>query len=187
MTCIVGVRCEGGRVLLGGDLGGFAGWNHAPRRDPKVFARPDGMAIGFTSSYRMGDLLRYSLKFDAPGEGESIDRWARTTFVDAVRKCFSEGGFLTKDKEQEAGGQFLVGYRGRLFAVGGDFQVGEPRVGFDSVGVGKNVALGALHVLGADGRPSVKQAKRIARDALGASEMFCGGVRGPYRFAVSEG
>lgn len=188
MTCIVGVRARGGRVVIAGDLGGFSGWSHSPRADPKVFIRPDGMAIGFTSSYRMGDLLRYSLAFDAPGEGETLDRWMRTTFITALRKCFADGGFLTKDKEVESGGTFLVGYRGRLFCIGGDLQVGEPRLHVDSVGAGADVALGALHaqLSSAEQLPSLKAASAAATKALEASEAYCGAVRGPYTVVVSE-
>lgn len=58
MTCIVGL-VDGDRVILGGDSAGIAGWHLQLRADEKVF-RNGPYAIGFTTSFRMGQILRYA-------------------------------------------------------------------------------------------------------------------------------
>src|SRR3546814_10742010 len=60
MTCIVGL-VDDGKVYLGGDSAGVAGWSLTVRKDPKVF-RVGDCIIGFTSSFRMGPLLAHSFQ-----------------------------------------------------------------------------------------------------------------------------
>ena len=79
--------------------------------------------FGFTTSFRMGQLIRYALEPPEP-EGE-LDRFMSTAFVDAVRACLKDGGWARRDNEREEGGTFLVGVQGRLFAVHDDYQVDE--------------------------------------------------------------
>ncbi|XVV11230.1 hypothetical protein ACQP2X_41330 [Actinoplanes sp. CA-131856] len=59
MTCIVGIT-DGTTVTIGGDSAGSDGWHVAVRSDSKVF-QVGPYLMGFTTSYRMGQLLRYSL------------------------------------------------------------------------------------------------------------------------------
>ena len=97
-----------------------------------------------------------------------------TTFVDAVRERLKAGGWATKSNEQEHGGTFLVGVRGRLFEIGPDYQVGESMDGFSAVGCGDQVAHGALFA--SRGRPAMD---RVVT-ALAAAERFSAGVRRPF-------
>ena len=60
MTCIVGLVHEG-VVYIGGDSAGVAGLSLTVRADEKVFQNGEFL-MGFTTSFRMGQLLRYSLK-----------------------------------------------------------------------------------------------------------------------------
>ena len=90
MTCIVGI-VDAGRVLIAGDSAGSDGWHVDSRADSKVFT-VGPYAMGFTTSFRMGQLLRYRL--DVPGPDTwDVDRYMATTFVDAVRDCLKAGGF----------------------------------------------------------------------------------------------
>ena len=60
MTCIVGWT-DGVQMVMGADSLAASGWDVRVRRDPKLFrlAQPGGpfALVGFTSSYRMGQLL----------------------------------------------------------------------------------------------------------------------------------
>ena len=56
MTCIAGLVHDE-TVYLAGDSAGTSGWNLTVRADPKVFAN-DSYVMGFTTSFRMGQLLR---------------------------------------------------------------------------------------------------------------------------------
>lgn len=173
MTCIVGVQTPIG-VIIGGDSGGLAGYVLMHRADPKVFTNNDYL-IGFTSSFRMGQLLRYAdLPKPLERQGEDLDRFMTTEFVDAVRKVLKDGGFAKKDSEQEAGGVFLIGVSGRLFRLESDYQIGWTTDGYDACGSGQEVAFGVLH--------ATRRAdpKRRVRRALEAAEHHNGGVHGPF-------
>jgi hypothetical protein len=135
-TAIAGIAKEG-TVWIGGDSAGIDVTNLAltVRADEKVFINQN-FIFGFTSSFRMGQLLRYS--FSPPGQvqGQDLNEYMVTTFIDAVRDCLKEGGFQEKENEVESGGTFLVGHQGHLFTVDSDYQVGESLDGYDAVGCG---------------------------------------------------
>lgn len=172
MTCIVGF-VEGNTVWMGGDSAGVGGYDMTIRADQKVF-RNGPMLFGFTSSFRMGQLLRYALTVPDRHPNTDIDKYMVTTFIDAVRECLKGHGWAEKEKEQERGGYFLVGYEGRLFCIQDDYQVAASADDFDSVGCGSQIARGALFSNG-----HLKGGDRIA-NALSAAERFSAGVRGPF-------
>lgn len=174
MTAIVGLA-HGGRVHLGGDSAGVAGYSLTVRADSKVF-RTGPYVMGFTSSFRMGQLLRWRL--DPPEPEADLERFMATAFVDAVRETLRDGGWLRKEHEQEEGGTFLVGVGGRLFCLQSDFQVAEAADGYAAVGCGADIALGALYATSSGRKPPRKR----LRLALEAAERFSAGVRGPYAF-----
>lgn len=145
MTCIVGLVGKDG-IYLGGDSAsvGAANWSLSVRADEKVFINGD-FIFGFTSSFRMGQILRFG--FTPPRLHSNVDlyEYMVTSFIDAVRQRFKDAGYISNEKGQETGGTFLVGHGRRLFRVDGDFQVGEASNRYDAVGCGQDVALGALY------------------------------------------
>ena len=172
MTCIVGLvheKC----VYIGGDSAGVGTMDLLVRSDAKVFEN-GSMVMGFTSSFRMGQLLRWSLKPPRRPKSMPTEKFMSTVFVDAVRKCLKKGGFAEVKDNREEGGAFLVGYEGGLFQVEADFQVGMNADGFGAIGCGGPIALGSLY--------SSRQLRPEARIrlALGAAERFNAGVRGPF-------
>lgn len=173
MTAIVGL-VDNGTVYMGGDSAGVAHYSMTVRKDEKVFINGSYL-FGFTTSFRMGQLLQYS--FEPPAPTDDLDKFMRTTFVDAIRDCLKTGGYASKNNEAESGGEFLVGVSGRLFSVSSDYQVGEASIGFDAVGIGESPALGALFAL----RQSEMSPKQRVRVALEAAERFNAGVRAPFR------
>ncbi|HEY3010102.1 MAG TPA: hypothetical protein VGJ63_18860 [Micromonosporaceae bacterium] len=172
MTAIVGL-VHRGTVYLGGDSAGVSGLDLAVRADTKVF-RSGRYLLGFTTSFRMGQLIRYSLE-PPPPRGD-LDRFMATRFIDAVRDCLKAGGWAKKENEREEGGTFLVGVRGQLFTVYDDYQVGRAADGYAAVGCGDQVALGALYATADTG---LKPRRRV-KLALAAAERFSAGVRGPF-------
>ena len=173
MTCIVGL-VDSGRVWMGGDSAGTAGWDLIVRADRKVF-RNGPYVMGFTTSYRMGQLLRHGFEAPVPPKSSGdLEAFMATSFVDAVRERLKAGGWASKNNEQEEGGDFLVGVGGRLFEVCSDYQVGESLNGYAAIGVADQVAHGALFA--SEGRTA---ADRVVL-ALAAAERFSGAVRRPF-------
>lgn len=180
MTCIVAIIGPDGVVHMGADSAGVGGLSLQIRRDPKVFVK-DNMVFGCTSSFRMIQLLRFSLVVPKRHSDVDLYQWMCTDFIDAVRKCLIGGGYASKLNEVESGGTFLVGVAGRLFVVYNDFQVGERDDLIGAVGCGEDLALGSLH----QSRGDVDLRRRLV-DALSTAERFCAGVRGPFVFVESK-
>ncbi len=186
MTCIVGIVHEG-EIFMGGDSAGVGGLSIVSRIDEKVF-RSGPYLIGYTSSFRMGQLLRYHLKVAKRDPDVSAMEHMVTAFIPAVRHCFLEGGYTWKSEDMTYGGEFLVGYDGHLFHIESDFQVGEARNGYDACGCGSDIALGAIHAI----RGSSYSAGKIhpagqVEMALSAAQEFSAGVRGPWTVVSSKG
>ena len=177
MTCIVGLlykKC----VYLGGDSAGVSGLDLTVRADQKVF-KNKGFIFGFTSSFRMGQLLRYKLEIPPPPvsqTSEAVYRYMVTEFIDSVRTCLKDGGCAKNDKSGgEIGGVFLVGYQNRLFSIDSDYQVGIPSAGYDAVGCGDAYALGSLF-----SSQKEKNAQKRIKLALEAAAHLSGGVCPPF-------
>jgi ATP-dependent protease HslVU (ClpYQ) peptidase subunit len=177
MTCIVGT-VEDGKVFIGGDSAGVGGYSLTVRADRKVFKNGD-FVLGFTSSFRMGQLLHHAFTPPKRHPDTDIDKFMVTDFVNGVRDCLKTGGYAERSNEVETGGIFLVGYAGRLFRIDSDYQVGESADGYDAAGCGEDIARGALYA-----NPSGKPLDRL-KIALEAAERFSAGVRGPYHFEQS--
>lgn len=180
MTCIVGLE-HAGKVYLGGDSAGVGGYRLAVMAEPKVFKRGK-FVIGYTTSFRMGQLLQHTLKppkWDATWEG-NLQGFMVSRFIPAVRNCLREGEYLKKTEEVIRGGTFLVGYRGSLFVVEDDMQVGRVVDGYYAVGCGMDLALGSMHTTSTSLDPFEQMPKHRITLALEAAERFSAGVSGPF-------
>jgi ATP-dependent protease HslVU (ClpYQ) peptidase subunit len=177
MTCIVGlIDKENNKVYIGGDSAGVAGLSISIRKDPKVFKRGN-FIFGFTSSFRMGQLLMCG-EMDLKKQKNNEDTYVYmvTTFIESIRHLFKEGGYSVIDNNEESGGTFLVGYKNRLFCVESDFQVGEVFDEYYSVGCGENYALGSLYTT----KGTLLTPQERINKALSAAEYHNGGVRAPF-------
>lgn len=177
MTCIVGLT-DGNKVYIGGDSAGVSGYSVSVRGDAKVFFNGE-MLFGFTSSFRMGQLLRYSLEIPKC-ETWDVEKYMCTDFVDALRTCFKKGGFAgTAHDGSEFAGSFLVGFKGRLWRIDPDYQVGWNTSGYDALGCGEDFALGALGALGYIEGLEITPEEKVSV-ALQAANDFSGGVTPPF-------
>lgn len=168
MTCIVGL-VEDGNVYIGGDSAGVAGLSISIRSDEKVFGNGP-FIMGFTSSFRMGQLLRYKLAPPQQTVHQSDMEYLVNDFITAAQTCFVESGFGDK----RTGGCFLLGYKEKLYRVDSDFQVGMPAANYEAVGCGADLALGAMYA-----SKGKKPEERILL-ALEAAAKFSGGVAAPF-------
>jgi hypothetical protein len=166
-----------GKVYMGGDSAGVSGLSLTQRLDAKVFVNGP-FIMGFTTSFRMGQLLHWAFVPPVQPNGVSDERFMSTDFIDAVRKTLKEGGYAKRENEVEQGGMFLVGYHGQLWQIDSDYQVAIPLAGFEAIGSGFDLCLGSLHT-SASNLVSVPPESRV-EIALEAAERFNAGVRSPF-------
>lgn len=177
MTIIVGlVDKKNKTIYMGGDSAGVGGnYDLRQRKDVKVFIN-NGFIIGYTTSFRMGQLLRFRFKPPKIEKGVSVYEYMCTDFIDKAREVFKAGGFATIADSVESGGTFLVGVRNRLFEIQDDFQVAEGLTNYAACGCGEAVAMGSLH---STHHLKVSSDKRV-KMALEAAQALSAGVRGPF-------
>lgn len=180
MTVIIGIIDKKfNKILLGGDCAESYGETIFRRKDPKVF-RVGEFIIGGTSSFRMLQLLRFSLVPPKIKKNRDLFEYMCTDFVNSVRQVFSNGGYLqTESDGTESGGTFLIGYKDKLFKIEPDFQVTENIDGIDAIGCGAEFALGSLYTSSGSAR------ERLVK-ALEVSEYLSLGVSGPHTIIETE-
>ena len=142
MTCVVGMVRDG-VVYMGADSAGVSGYTIRYRKDAKVFFTGD-MLIGFTTSFRFGQILQYEFNPPKHDGDVSVERYMVNLVIPAMRDALKVHGYSKIENNNECGGQCLVGYRGRLFMIHDDFQVGESDDCFDAVGCGNDLAMGSM-------------------------------------------
>lgn len=170
MTCIVGI-VENGIVYIGADSAASGTNSIVVRSDEKVFFNRDFL-IGFTTSYRMGQILRYVFIPPEYVDTSDLYKYMVKEFVPQVYQCLTLNNF-TVDKNSE-GGLFLVGFRGNLFRIADDFQVVQTSDNFMSLGNGDRCAIGALYATrGQD--PTIR-----IQIALEAAAKYTPGVLPPF-------
>jgi ATP-dependent protease HslVU (ClpYQ) peptidase subunit len=172
MTCVVGL-VENQRVYIGVDSSSVQGWTRRVSALNKVF-RSGPFLISYTTSFRMGQLLEHHLKVPKQAEDEPDMSYMVTKFVEAARKLMKDKGYSKVESNAETGGQFLVGYRGHLYSIQNDFQVGEMVEGLDAIGTGSDYALGAMKAL--EELPPTRRIKK----ALQITSYFNMGVCSPF-------
>lgn len=174
MTCIIG-WIEGNKVWIGGDSAGVGGLKIRTRADEKVFKNGE-MLFGYTSSFRLGQLLRYSLEIPEQSKKKDDYEYMCTDFIDAVSEMLKKKNYAEISDNKMKIGFFLVGYKGNLYEIESDLQVAKPTLNYEAVGCGADIAMGALHSLNSF---KMKPKERITK-ALQAAAEFSTGVRSPF-------
>lgn len=181
VTCIVGIEDRvSGTVLLGADSysSDYTVSQSRSGADTKVF-RIGPYVVGFSTSWRMGQILRYHVTLPDPPKRGALHRHMVTAVVPVIREAFKAHGWLTANSSEpnrDVGGAFLVGVRGMLFEIASDFQVGHVADGYNAIGCAYHVALGALYA-NAGAAPRAR-----ARLALEAAVAHGTHVKPPFRF-----
>ncbi len=174
MTCGLGI-VEAKTVLLAADSAAASLKNPEiyNLKTAKVF-RIGSYGIVYTTSYRLGQILRYETELPEPPEHD-LERFMATVFVDSIRRSLAAAGF---DRGLGEHGSILVGVSGQLFGIGAELQVSLEATPYAAVGAGRYVAYGALYALEGSGKP----ARERAEIALLAAQRFCPVVREPFIF-----
>ncbi len=149
MTCIVGVKHKG-EVYIGGDSNGSCVSQHTKihRKDKKVFIR-HGIAYGFTSSYKMGQILQYHMPEIISEKliKRDVFEFVVTELVPKYRNILKLKGYSKINNNVEVGGTFLIGLKGRLFSIEDDFQVAESLDNYTAIGSGDQLALSSMETI----------------------------------------
>jgi len=170
MTCIIGLEQEG-VVYVGADSA--AATRSLDIRQtlvPKVFNNHN-VIIGYTSSFRMGQLLQFMKipKYDIVDE-----KYMVTKFVPAIRELFKEGGYSRIENNEEEAGEFIVGVKGNIYQIYSNFQVQRYADGVASCGCGEEYAYGAMRAL-----EHLDPIDRITK-SLEIASYYSGGVMAPF-------
>lgn len=83
--------------IWGEDSAGVAGMDVVTRADEKVFKK-DNMLFGFTSSFRMGQIIRHCFKIPDRDPRTDVDTYLCRDFVSGLIDSFKEYGYNGKDK-----------------------------------------------------------------------------------------
>jgi hypothetical protein len=138
--------------------------------------RKGELLIGVTGSFRALNLITHSLELPKCDPKADPEKWLVNIFVEQLRRCLSDGGNAKKEAIGEGMDcNLLVGFRGSLYCVEGDYLVLQLGYGYGAMGSGADVALGSLY--------STKNQKPLprVRTALEAAERFTSNVRAPFK------
>lgn len=168
MTCIAGMVSYK-RVILGGDASASDEYTISISKDPKVFVK-DNFIYGFADSFKIGQLVRYNFERDRVKLID--DKYLYTNFFPSLEKFIKR-----RIRKGDDNFDFLIGVTGRLFHFQSDYSVIETTCGYDAIGLGSEVALGALYAMQFD--DSITSQEKINR-ALEASEYHNSSIRRPF-------
>jgi len=169
MTCIIGIEADG-KAYIGADSSACSDSDVRATAMPKVF-RNNGVVIGYSTSFRMGQLLQY---MDIPQYDIPDEKYMITKFIEAVREEFKIKGYSTINNNEETGGSFIVGIGGYVYGIHSDYQVQRYIDGIIAVGCGMDYAYGALRAL--DNLP----AKDRILKSLEIAAYYSRGVCAPF-------
>lgn len=152
MTCIVSfLDKENGIGYIGGDSFGSTTYSGQVYKNKKVFKSKDtkDIVIGYTNSFRMGDLLEYTPNlFDKLDifEGKEINReYLVTKFIPKISSVFAQGKFEACRNGEASGGEFILTTKNAIYTIQKDYSVLESSTDYASVGSGSYFALGSLY------------------------------------------
>jgi ATP-dependent protease HslVU (ClpYQ) peptidase subunit len=169
MSVAVGVESEGG-VWLGADSAISEG-QLVDVSGGKIIKR-GSYAIASVGYARAEQVLAHYLDIPGPTSDEHVMSWAVTSLVPALKELAEEREPWPGD-DDDVGWSLLVGTCGVVLSIGSDYAVHRSQRGYQAIGSGSHVALGALyatHPLDARNRCMV---------AVKAAAQWCGGVLEP--------
>ena len=174
MTVIVGLK-HNGNIYIGGDSAGVRGYEIRQRNDTKVFIK-GSFIFGYTTSFRMGQILRFAFEPPKRKNGTDIFEYMCTSFINELRKTFKNHGFFKNDHGTDQGGEFIVGYASRLFSIESDFQVAEIVDDFTACGCAHDLAMGSMFST----KDLIKDPNERILMALKAAERYSSAVSMPF-------
>lgn len=151
MTCIVAFKTIEGNSVIAGDFMASNGHHFRKVATSKVFLKSDKCAIGYTSSFRMGQILEHYWSLPARVEDQDVDSYVNVDIIESLRATFSAYGYGLKTSNgttiEDIGGTFLLLYEDRIYEIQCNYSALDYESGIVAVGSGMDAALGALFSL----------------------------------------
>lgn len=145
MTCIAAF-IDDGNIYMGGDsVGVNDSHDYIIVSRPKVFIRGD-MIFGFTTSFRLGQILESSFEIPEKPKGKSDIDYLQSDFVDALVKCLEEKKYSRISDNVAMGGTFVLGYNKKLYKIEDDFCVLSSNLQYCTCGCGEPFADAAFNI-----------------------------------------
>jgi hypothetical protein len=126
---------------MAGDKLGSNGHTKTISQRPKIFKNEDFL-IGYTTSFRMGQLLEFTWSPPEKRLSQTEDNYIYTTVIDSIKNTLTSDGFAKEDK----GGEFLFGYKGKLYHMQSDFAIFEIE-DYTACGCGADMAKATIYTL----------------------------------------
>lgn len=180
MTCVVGIEGKDGEVWLGSDS--FMGTDNL--RDltdkPKWFTK-GAMTFGWAGDVRAAQVVEHVVLFRGRRRSEDPYRYLVGVVAKAIHIGLREAGANLRSQGVSDGTEtsFLVVLAGRLYTLQGDYSMIRSRHGCAAIGMGADVALGALSALKKRVPP-----KECLEEALRCSALWCAQVSPPFYTSV---
>ena len=160
MTVVVGLVRDG-KIYMGSDRMATWGNKTVIMSDPKIKEEGEFL-LGSAGSLGTLQILFDAFEMPAIKEEQTQSTYLLNDFAPAFRKRLKELGMLEeKNGKQSTDNHFVIGFRGKLFSVGGNLSMVEHADSYCSIGSGSEFALGVLHALTGD--KNLKPEKIIER------------------------
>ena len=142
MTVILGA-VDKNKIYMGCDSQVTWGNSKGIVKGLKVFKKKN-MIFGVCGSPRIIQLLNFSLNIPEHPKKFTDYAYMGSVFIDAVRDCLKDGGFSKIDNNTETGGNFLVGYNGKIYDIDYNYSITYFDTDYAAIGSGEEIAVGAF-------------------------------------------
>lgn len=129
--------------------------------------------LGAAGDVRAINILAYAFAPPKPPEGIGgvrLDRFITSKFVPALRSCFEEHGYASKESKEQAqhGSTVLAIVNGQIYEIDEDYAWVRDTTGIYSFGSGGDYALGAMYSKAGDdlSSMSVVDVQKLIRESL---------------------
>lgn len=128
--------------------------------------------LGAAGDVRAINILAYSFVPPKAGDltGVRLDRFITSKFVPALRSCFEEHGYASRETKEQAqhGSVVLVIVNGQIYEIDEDYAWVRDTTGIYSFGSGGDYALGAMYAMTGDtlADSGVETTKKVIKESL---------------------
>ena len=179
MTCVVAVVDKAKNIHFGSDSLASDSYSQSVMTDSKIFMLGE-MIIGYAGSFRSAQVLRHAMALPGREESQEDMEYLVGSFLHSVRIAFAEAGILRiQDCVEDFEGEFILGYRGKIYYMQGDFSLIHTVDDFCSIGEGGDSARAVLYATRA--MKTLKPIERMTL-ALEAASYNITSVKPPFHF-----